>query len=102
VHGAGDDDANRKDIMTLSFPNKARSYDETHRRVRFTGYDGMFEVKCFVTADVLARGMALTSPGEREYLEAFDKMRAIIVDAATRAYNSNPHDAVVLDVSNFG
>ncbi len=96
------DGSNRKYVMTLSFPNKARSYDETHRRVRFTGYDGMFEVKCFVTVDVLARGMALRTRGEREYLEAFDKMRAIIVDAATRAYNSNPQEAVVLDVSNFG
>lgn len=87
--------------MTLSFPNKARSYDENHRRVRFTGYDGMFEVKCFVTVDVLARGLALRTSGERDYLEAFDKMRAIILDAAKRAYNSNPQDAVVLDVSNF-
>ncbi|MGI0522811.1 DUF1488 domain-containing protein [Rhizobium giardinii] len=87
--------------MTLSFPNSARSYDETHRRVRFTGYDGMFEVSCFVSVDVLARGLALRTPGERGYLEAFDKMRAIILDAAKRAYNSNPQDAVLLDVSNF-
>ncbi|NVD42834.1 DUF1488 domain-containing protein [Ensifer sp. HO-A22] len=87
--------------MTLSFPNNARSYDETHRRVRFAGYDGMFEVKCFVTLDVLARGLSLITPGEREYLEAFDKMRPIIVDAATRAYNSNPQGAIVLGVSNF-
>lgn len=87
--------------MTLSFPNSARSYDETHKRVRFTGYDGMFEVKCFVTVDVLTRGLALRNPGEREYLEAFDKMRAIILDAAKRAYNSNPQDAVLLNVSNF-
>ena len=87
--------------MTLSFPNSARSYDETHRRGRFSGYDGMFEVKCFVTGDVLARGLALRAPGEREYLEAFDKMRSTILDAAKRAYNSNPHDAVLLNVSNF-
>ncbi|WP_341487673.1 DUF1488 domain-containing protein [Pararhizobium sp. A13] len=88
--------------MTLSFPNSARSYDETHRRVRFTGYDGMFEVKCFVTVDVLARGLALRTPAaERDYLEAFDRMRAIILDAAKRAYNSNAQATVLLDVSNF-
>ncbi|URK86077.1 DUF1488 domain-containing protein (plasmid) [Rhizobium sp. RCAM05350] len=87
--------------MTLSFPNSARSYDETHRRVRFTGYVGMFEVKCFVTVDVLARGLALRTPAERDYLEAFDKMRATILDAAKHAYNSNPQDTVLLDVSNF-
>jgi hypothetical protein len=87
--------------MTLSFPNSARSYDETHRRVRFTGYDGMFEVRFFVTVDVLARGLAMRTPAEREYLEAFDKMRANILDAAKRAYNSKPQATVLLDVSNF-
>lgn len=61
----------------------------------------MFEVKCFVTVDVLVRGLALRTPGEREYLEAFDKMRALIMDAAKRAYSSNPQAAVLLDVSNF-
>ncbi|MEK1931025.1 MAG: DUF1488 domain-containing protein [Pararhizobium sp.] len=87
--------------MTLSFPNSARSYDETKMRVRFTGYDGMFEVKFFVTADVLAKGLVLRTAAERDYLDAFDKMRPKILDVAKRAYNGKPQAMVLLDLSNF-
>lgn len=31
--------------MGISFPNGARSFDDKNRFVRFTGYDGMFEIK---------------------------------------------------------
>lgn len=31
--------------MALAFPNQARSYNETYRRTRFSGHDGMFEVR---------------------------------------------------------
>jgi hypothetical protein len=42
--------------MALSFPNSARSYDEAHARIRFLGHDGMFEVRFYVLAEVLAGG----------------------------------------------
>ncbi|CAN7161222.1 DUF1488 domain-containing protein [Pararhizobium sp. LjRoot235] len=87
--------------MTLSFPNSARSYDEAKMRVRFTGYDGMFEVKFFVTADVLAKGLVLRTAAERDYLDAFDKMRPKILDVAKRAYNAKRQAMVLLDLSNF-
>lgn len=87
--------------MTLSFPNSARSYDETKMRVRFTGYDGMFEVKFFVTADVLAKGLVVRTAAERDYLDAFDKMRPKILDVAKRAYNAKRQAMVLLDLSNF-
>ncbi|WP_275790284.1 DUF1488 domain-containing protein [Pararhizobium gei] len=87
--------------MTLSFPNNARSYDETKRRVRFTGYDGMFEVKFFVAADVLSKNLVARTSGERDYLDAFDRMRVKILDVAQRAYNSKRQSTVLLDLSNF-
>ena len=34
--------------MTLSFPNISRSFDNARNVIRFTGYDGMFEVRFFV------------------------------------------------------
>ena len=34
--------------MTLTFPNRSRSFDEARRCVRFVGYDGMFEVQYLV------------------------------------------------------
>lgn len=87
--------------MTLSFPNTARSYDEGKMRVRFSGYDGMFEVKFFVTADVLAKGLVSRTAVERDYLDAFDKMRPKILDVAKRAYNVKRQPMVLLDQSNF-
>lgn len=87
--------------MTLSFPNSARSYDETKMRVRFTGYDGMFEVKFFVTADVLAKGLVARTSSERDYLDAFDRMRVKILDVAKRTYDSHRQATVLLDPSNF-
>ena len=38
--------------MSLSFPNRSRSYDASARRIRFIGHDGMFEVPFLVDADV--------------------------------------------------
>ena len=42
--------------MGISFPNKARSFDDRKRCVRFTGYDGMFEIKFYLATEVLAHG----------------------------------------------
>lgn len=36
--------------MALTFPNRSRSYDTAHQRVRFLGYDGLFEVPFFIEA----------------------------------------------------
>jgi hypothetical protein len=41
-----------EDIMTIAFPNSARSYDETARRIRLLGDDGMFEIRFFVDIEV--------------------------------------------------
>lgn len=38
--------------MTIAFPNSARSYDETARRIRLLGDDGMFEIRFFVDIEV--------------------------------------------------
>ncbi|MCD1635220.1 DUF1488 domain-containing protein [Martelella mediterranea] len=68
--------------MALDFPNQSRSYDENGRRVRFTGHDGMFEVRFFVRADALRD----PAEGEASYLAAFDAAREKIYDAARRIY----------------
>ena len=39
--------------MTLTFPNRSRSYDDIRGGVRFIGYAGMFEVPFFIDADAL-------------------------------------------------
>lgn len=40
--------------MTLIFPNPSRSFDETHNAVRFSGYDGVFQVPFVVEAAALS------------------------------------------------
>lgn len=64
--------------MTLSFPNSARTYDEAHSRIRFVGHDGMFEVKFFVLAEVLAGGLSQRTATEQDYLASFDAIRSEI------------------------
>jgi hypothetical protein len=59
--------------MSLSFPNRSRSYDPSGRRIRFIGHDGMFEVFPAATT-------------EAGYLAAFDKARDAVETVARKAY----------------
>jgi len=72
--------------MALTFPNNSRSYDEASRRIRFFGYDGMFEIRFFLEIDALAKASSGKIAGEGEYLAAFDNLRKKIVAAAEKAY----------------
>jgi hypothetical protein len=72
--------------MSIAFPNRSRSYDSTEKRVRFFGYDGMFEVRFFIGLDALAKTAAGIVAGETDALAAFDKMRRLILEAAEKAY----------------
>jgi len=83
--------------MALAFPNQARSYDETNRRVRFLGHDGMFEVRFFVPAHMLVNELSQQPANASDYLAAFDALRPRIQDAAERAYNATRENMIVLD-----
>ena len=72
--------------MALTFPNKSRSFDDVRNVVRFTGYDGMFEVKFLVDATALVK-TAATRISEAECLRAFDAARARIQEVATKLYS---------------
>ena len=71
--------------MALTFPNTSRSYDETARRVRFLGHDGMFEVKFFVEIGALPK-IVSRAPSEADCLAAFDAARSSVHDIARKAY----------------
>lgn len=83
--------------MTLTFPNRSRSYDETGHRVRFIGHDGMFEVPFFVETDALSTAAA----GEAHYLAAFDAARAKIHDVAREIYGNARKTVYVLTAADF-
>lgn len=87
--------------MTISFPNSARSYDETKQRIRFLGHDGMFEIKFFISADALCAEKSRRTSSERDYLEAFDTMRGKILDVAKKVYARHRQATIMLDARDF-
>lgn len=91
----------REFFMTLSFPNNARSYDETRKRVRFLGHDGMFEVRVFVAGEVLGGGIVGRTGNEVDYLASFDALKPRIIKAAQAAYAANRSQTIHLDLDNF-
>ncbi|MGW9231968.1 DUF1488 domain-containing protein [Pseudorhizobium sp. NPDC055634] len=69
--------------MTLSFPNISRSFDNARNVIRFTGYDGMFEVRFFVETGAFST----TRLSEHDYLRAFDVARSKIQQTAMKIYD---------------
>lgn len=87
--------------MGISFPNEARSFDERNRCVRFTGYDGMFDIKFYLATEVLACEKSHRNASEADYLTAFDSLRSRILEAATSAYSKTRSSAITLDITHF-
>jgi hypothetical protein len=90
--------------MTLAFPNPSRSFDEMRNAVRFFGHDGMFEIRFFVEADVLAKSdIALHRSGTSEAtcLSAFDARRASIHDVARQVYSRGRLNSYTLMPADF-
>jgi hypothetical protein len=90
--------------VTLAFPNPSRSFDEARNAVRFTGHDGMFEVRFFVEAGALAQSDTTlhgTAMSETKYLSAFDALRASIQDVAREAYSHGRRNSYTLTAADF-
>jgi hypothetical protein len=87
--------------MTLTFPNPSRSFDETKNAVRFTGYDGMFEVRFFVEASALSRTSSPAETSEREYLSAFDALRSSIQGVAKKAYSQGRRQSYTITAADL-
>jgi hypothetical protein len=72
--------------MTLSFPNRSRSYDATRHAVRFWGYDSAMEASFFVTEAALKQIQPNARFDEKSLLGAFDANRDLIYAAAVKVY----------------
>jgi Protein of unknown function (DUF1488) len=72
--------------MSLSFPNRSRSYDATLRSVRFWGHDGAMEASFFVNEEALKRIQPGMQSDEAGLLSAFDSHLALIHAAAAKVY----------------
>lgn len=92
--------------MTLSFPNPSRSFDDEQNAVRFSGHDGMSQVRFLVEAGAQLEksGTELrgTAPSEAKCLAAFDSMRTSIYDAARKAYSHRRREFYTLTAADFG
>ncbi|WP_028795818.1 DUF1488 domain-containing protein [Thalassobaculum salexigens] len=82
--------------MALNFPNASRSFDPTHGRVRFWGYDRSMEIAFFVEAAALADVISGGVLSEADLLDAFDHHIERIHKAARAAYARRQHAAYVL------
>ena len=83
--------------MTLMFPNASRSFDEVRNVVRFTGYDGMFEIRFFLDATALSSERL----SEVDYLRAFDAARPKIQDIALKLYRPKRGTTYTLKASDL-
>ena len=72
--------------MTLSFPNRSRSYDATRRAVRFWGYESAMERSFFVAEDALKRIQPDMRFDDAGVLHAFDANRQLIYATAAKVY----------------
>lgn len=87
--------------MALTFPNQSRSYDETGQRIRFRGYDGMFEIPFFVEVEALLGAKSSAPKTETEHLAAFDAARESIHKVAREAYSHGRRNIYVLTPADF-
>ena len=69
--------------MSLTFPNRSRSYDQAGRRIRFVGHDGMFQISFSVAADAMTKLQPRTNADEAGYLATFDTEGSVIRDVAS-------------------
>jgi hypothetical protein len=72
--------------MKVSFPNPCRSFDASHSRVCFWGYDSTIEISFFVGMDALKRLCPDMSDAESGFLQAFDAALNRIHEVADKVY----------------
>jgi hypothetical protein len=87
--------------MALSFPNPSRSYDSRQRCVRFWAHDAALEIPFFIEADALCGIAPKTIPDEPGLLEAFDRNRARICQAAGKVYARGQRGSYTLAASDI-
>ena len=85
----------------IGFPNQMRSFDEDAGTIRFSGYDGVMEVRFVLEAPALEQIAGLARSPETAYLEAFDRYRAQIETAAVRAYKKTRKSLIWLSSADF-
>lgn len=87
--------------MTLTFPNPSRSYDEPRHAIRFSGYDGAFEIAFRLEVEALPMQHSSCAHREADYLVAFDRFRKSIQNVACEAYANDRRKMYLLTAADF-
>jgi len=87
--------------VTLTFPNPSRSYDEPRHNIRFSGYDGAFEIAFRLDVQALPMQDDSAAHSEADYLAAFDRFRKTIQDVALEAYSYGRKKMYLLTATDF-
>jgi hypothetical protein len=74
--------------MILSFPNRSRSFEPKHDRVRFWGHASAIEITFFLEGKALRKLCPGLGADEASVLSAFDSMVSKIHGAAKTAFDS--------------
>jgi len=85
----------------IHFPNQMRSFDEDAGTIRFSGYDGVMQVRFVLEAPALEQIAGLSRSPDTAYLDAFDEYREQIETAAGRAYKKTRKSLIWLSSADF-
>ncbi|QPC91801.1 DUF1488 domain-containing protein [Mesorhizobium sp. INR15] len=88
--------------MSLTFPNRSRSYDERAGQIRFVGHDGMAQISFLVEASAMAKIQPGSAASEAGYLAAFDAGSSAIHGVAAKAYERTHKSLYLLTAADFG
>jgi hypothetical protein len=85
----------------IAFPNEMRSFDEDAGTFRFSGYDGVMEVRFVLEAPALERIAGISWTTAAAYLDAFDQFRKPIQAAALKAHQRTHKSMIRLTTADF-
>lgn len=87
--------------MTLGFPNQTRNLDEDADIIRFSGHDGVMEIRFLMELPALERMAGIGSATINAYLDEFDQRRGQIQILAAKAYKRTRKSLVRLSVADL-
>ena len=87
--------------MTLEFPNHMCSIDENSGTIRFSGHDGMKEIRFTMQLITLKELIGGADIVNNAYLPAFEKLRSRIQEVAIRIYNRDKKSFYIMDIEQF-
>lgn len=87
--------------MTLAFPNRTRTFDNTSQLIRFAGYDQLMLIRFSISTSVLGELSPKSTEKDCDYLALFDTLRTRIEKVAIKIYNKGKNSQNELEIQMF-